>query len=350
MRWHQFVFFVAAAVFAGCGRPTPPDPRLQAPQELAGAAKKSERKNLFVNPSARKAFESLGVSLAASDPADGNAVRDASAWRRLDRRHRYDGVMLAGDPAEFGPLLTHLAGAPDFRLAHVDNWGVLFARGGGGKFVPPDLGAIAKSFPEPGARSVYLARTATMLDAAGLAVPAREFADAAIAASPGIPDGYVAAAIIALRHRRHAEAVENAERALKISPDHRAALEVEVQTLVALKATDAAWRVARRLKAAVPADDLNALFLHARVANAARAYADEQASLEALVAAAEKRGLPSTDYRIYLGQCYAKQGLARPALEQFEILSRAKDLTEQQRADVATALQSIRNRAGALSN
>lgn len=352
MRLHPFLFLFAifAIALTGCQRPATPDLRLQAPRELVAAARDLGLKNLFANPAAQAPLEKLDAPKITLDPADAAASRDPSVWRRLDRTHRYGGVLLAGPTAEFSALLSHLAGSPDFRIARVDNWGVLLARGGGPAFVPPDPKTLEESLPDSALRATYLAQMAAMLDAAGVVAAAREFAAAAIGAAPSAADGYVATATIALRHRRYSDAVENAEKALKIDPKNLTALEVEVQTLVALNATDAAWRVARRLRDVASADDLNALFLHARVANAAQAYSDEQASLEALVAAAEKRGVPSTDYRIYLGQCYARQGLARPALEQFEILSKAKNLTDQQRADIATALQSIRSRAGALSN
>jgi len=79
---------------------------------------------------------------------------------------------------------------------------------------------------------------------------------------------------------------------------------------------------------------------HTRISQAPR--------LKPFIALAEKQGLSATDYRVYLGQCYAKQGLARPAVEQFQRALEDSTLSATQRADITTALETVRARAGSL--
>ncbi len=352
MRLHQLVFLgaIPAFFFPGCHRQTFVDPRLQAPDDLLREVSGRHLTRLFVNPAAPDEVKKSGRIPLAADPDDLVAVRDPAAWRRLDRIHRYDGVLLIGSTAEFAPLLSHLATAPDFRLVRVDNWGALFARASHAPFEAPDYRALEKTFTLAADRSAYFASMAVLLDAAGLPAEADECVGVAVDCAPENAPGWIAKAAVALRRRQYPLSIQNAEKALRLEKNSLPALEIEVQALVALHATDAAWRVAKILKSAAPPDDRNVLFLHARVANAAHAYEDEQRSLEALVSLAKARGTPATDYRIYLGQCYARQGLARPALEQFDLASKDSGLTADQRADIATALQSVRSRAGKLSD
>ncbi len=85
------------------------------------------------------------------------------------------------------------------------------------------------------------------------------------------------------------------------------------------------------------------------MASDAHAYSAEQDSLERLIRLAEKQNLPTTDYRVYLGQCFAHMGLARPALQQLELALKDPSLSAQQRLDLTTAAATVRARAGALA-
>lgn len=347
-----FLLVALSCFFSACQRPAAVDPRLQAPRELANAARQSGAKNIFTNPRARTLFDERAghLSLAPATPQDAAAALAPKAWRRLDREKRFDGVLLAGPVTEFQPLLTHLVDSPDFRLVRVDNWGALFVRGEPTSYRAPDPGDVPHDFPRASERGGYLARTALMLQAAGQDAAARAYADSAIEAAPKEAIVHVGAAALALSRKDYAQAIAESQRAFALDPHDLGALEITARTLAAAGAPDQAWAVAGELKSRADPNDMNVLFLHAQLANAAHAYEAEQDSLERLVKLAEAEGLPTVDYRVYLGQCYAHQGLARPALEQLELAAKTPDLTAKQRADLDTAITTVRSRAGALSN
>jgi tetratricopeptide (TPR) repeat protein len=354
MRPFRTLFLLVAlpCFLPACQRSNAVDARLQRPQELADAATRSGAKNIFTNPRARALLgESTNhPALAPATPRDAAAALKPKAWRRLDREKRFDAVLLAGPVGEYQPLLTHLVDSPDFRLVRVDNWGALFVRGEPAPYHAPDPGDVPHDFSRASERGGYLARTALMLQAIGQDAAARAYSDAAIDAAPKEAIVHVGAAALALARKDYAPAVAESRRALELNPHDLGALEITARTLSEAGAPDQAWAVADELKTRADPDDMNVLFLHAQLANAAHAYAAEQDSLERLVKLAEAQGLPTVDYRVYLGQCYAHQGLARPALEQLERAAKEPDLTDQQRADIDTAITTVRQRAGALSN
>jgi hypothetical protein len=340
-----FTFLALTACLGGCRKAAPVDSRLQNPSELIEAASHGPKK-IFVNPQARDAFDKLPLAAASTD--DAAAVQKPSLWRKLDRSQRFDAVLLAGQVSEFLPLLNHLTESPDFRLVYVDNWGVIFTRGLPAPYVAPKIDSIGK-FKDAGQSGIYLSQMALMLDAAGATAASQDYMAAALKAAPREPSVQTRAAALALARKHYPEALQFASRALELKPYDLAALEVTARTLAAAGSADAAWKVARELKNRAPSDDMNVLFLHARMASAAHAYTDEQESLEKLISLAEKNHLPATDYRVYLGQSYAHSGLARPALKQLELALKDPNISEQQRLDLTTAAATVRARAGALA-
>lgn len=342
-------YFLVAAIslLAACSRTDPAiSTQDAAPVALVTAAGELRLKNVFVNPSARPAMG--GADLAVAAPDDDTASRDASAWRKLDRDRRFDGVLLAGPLVEFRPLLAHLVESPDFRLVRVDHWGFLFTRQRPVPYEPPPSESIIASSDE--IRADIASQTAIHLNEAGLPRAASNYMDAALKSAPDYALVRARAAALALARNRHREAIEQADAALALDPHQITALEVKARALAAVGAADAAWQVAEQLRTAAPADDMNVLYLHARLANTATAYSREQDSLERLVKLAESRNLPSATYRVHLGQCYARQGLARPALEQLEKAAREPGLTDTQKADIETAIAAARQHAGDLSH
>ncbi len=332
---------------AGCQKSAPSDPRLQSPSELSREEAAHGLKNIFVNPRSRAAFSGLPLAAAASE--DAAAVQSPSLWRKLDRRERFDAVLLAGQLAEFLPLLNHLAESPDFRLARVDNWGVLFVRGAPAPYVPPAASDVTPKFPDAAQRGIYLSQAALFLDATGESAAAREYIEAAQKSAPKEASVLVRAAALQLARKQYPAALQLTGRALELKPHDLSALEIAARTLDAAGAKDEAWKVATELKNQAPDNDMNVLFLHARMASAAHAYSAEQDSLERLIQLAEKQHLPATDYRVYLGQSYAHSGLARPALQQLELALKDPSLSEQQRLDLTTAAATVRAHAGALA-
>lgn len=338
--------FAIALLAAGCHRLPPPDARLQSPAEMVHATVAEGLKRIFLNPGARNVPGVKKLPLAKADAQDPASVQDPSLWRGLNRAHRFDGVLLIGPVSEYLPLLTHLVSSPDYRIERVDNWGVLFVSGTPMPYAAPKPDSL--KFSSDKDRGIYLSQMALMLDAAGQGAAARDYMASALACAPKEPSVYTRQAALELSRKHYPDALAAANRALALHPHDLAALDIEVRTYSAAGLVEQAWDVAEDLKSRAP-DDMNVLFLHARISNAVHAYSAEEDSLERLIRLAEKQGLPSTDYRVYLGQCYAKQGLARPALEQLEIASKAPNLTTKQRTDVDAAVQLVKGRAGELA-
>ena len=88
--------------------------------------------------------------------------------------------------------------------------------------------------------------------------------------------------------------------------------------------------------------DVGALWLAARCANAARAFQSEAVILEQLIALSEARGADASFYQLYLGQSYARQGLARPALRALQKAAEAPGLSDEQRRELEQEIADIR--------
>ena len=91
-------------------------------------------------------------------------------------------------------------------------------------------------------------------------------------------------------------------------------------------------------------DDPYTLFLSARIRRALNDYAKEAESLEKLVAISEKAGISTANYRIYLGQAYARQSLAEPALENYRAALNSGQLDAKQAEEVQDAISSIESK------
>ncbi len=346
-RWFSRAVAAVLLVLAGgCGKPAATDARLAAPTALADAATEAGAQHVFFNPQARKFLIAAGRDLAPATPGEFSAVENPALWRRLDRQTRFDAVVLAGQPSDYAALLRHLRGSPDFRLARLDNWGVLFLRGQPEAYTPPSAGDAVADLADPGDRAEYLAQMAVVLDAAGEPDAAADYLERAAGLAPEKSTIRTRAAYIDLQHHRFREAVEKAGQALEIDPKNLPALQIKAQALAASGDIDKAWLAAEEMKSIADPADMNALFLHAQIASAAHAYSREQDSLERLIDLAGKAGIPAASYHVYLGQCHAKQGKPRPAIENLEAALAGPHLTDTQRADVETALKTIVARSG----
>ncbi|MGC1479434.1 MAG: hypothetical protein WA771_02935 [Chthoniobacterales bacterium] len=330
--------------FAACTNQTSTAPTDRAPLDL-WESRPTDSKT-FLNPAAALALAESTDFVTHPTSDEMAALQDPGAWRRLDRRHRYDAVLLAGQPAETATLARHLAVSPDFRLERVDNWGFLFLRGLPSPVTPPPAKDIAADLPHPEDRAALIAATAVNLDIIGEFSAARELLAAARELAPEAPAVLVCAATIDLQHERYSSAVSSASQALDLTPESIPALQIAAQSFAAVGAHDQAWRVAERLIDVAPPNDIQTLFLHAQLASNARAFSREQESLERLIEITEDAGRSATSYHVYLGQSFARQGLPRPAVKHFEAALADPDLDSSQRTDLEGTVKNIRDKTG----
>lgn len=327
---------------SGCSRTeTTPDDR--APLQLWESAREAGEA-VWISPQARQALALEGVDLPEDDSDSIETSRDPSTWRRLDREQRYDAVLLAGEVATITPLLQHLRESPDFSVLTLDRWGVVFRREPTRQWSPPEPGEIRPD-AAPDVRARELAGRAAVLLAMRENRAAQSYITAALALAPSDPLVLARRAAIDLQRGRLSEAVAEADRVLRIDPRNVAALQIKAQALARGGAADEAWKVSEELVRIADARDLVSLALHARLASEARAYSREQESLEQIVRTSERIGIEPVMYRVLLGQCYARQGLGRQAMEQFQKLRALESLPDSARTDVETAIERL-SRAG----
>lgn len=336
-KWSFYAVALAVGLF-GCDGREEGSENLQSPNRLAARLAELDLDSVFVNPTADKLLNAAGTE------TEWSACNDSGAWRRMDRASRFDAVLLAGSPVEYQGLLAHLMVSPDFRLEMVDPWGVLFVRGLPDKIRLPTSDDIQAAYPDDFAEA--LSRLALVSDALGRRREAKAFMDAAVES-----DGQSAAvrtrqAILLLQRGDTRDAVDASAEALKLDPEYPAALEANSLALAAIGRVDEAWGQAERLLDVADPEDVNVLYFHARIANAARAYARETESLQKAIEILQREGLSTTQFHVYLGQALAKQGFAGLALEQLELALASGELDAGRQADVETAAQTLRKRAG----
>ena len=91
-------------------------------------------------------------------------------------------------------------------------------------------------------------------------------------------------------------------------------------------------------------NDPYTLFLSARICRSLNDSAGEADSLEKLVAIGEKSAISTANYRIYLGQAYARQSLAEPALQNYRAALKSGQLDAKQAEEVQDAIKSIESK------
>lgn len=322
-------------ILAGCER----GPRnRELTESLLIQKQVADVKSLYFTQPVSEAQRDERVSMYAQ------AARDPQYWRQLDRRFRFEGVLLLGDPAGYRPLINHLRNSADWVLTYLDHIGIVYRRAPAEPWDPGSLEKLAQRFAAPKEKTVFYVQTAGRLLAVGNVLLAQKQLQAAQALEPNSAELWAQFANLYIHMSKWKEGLESAERALKERPDYGPALSIKAQLLLAAKQPGKAFEVSTRLIQVQPKDP-TALFLHARLAHAANAYGSEIEALEQLVALAEKEKQSSTGYRLYLGQAYAARGQAQPAMDEFQKVLGAGDANEEQRQFASQLLEQIRSRS-----
>ncbi len=320
------------------------DPRLLAPVGLLEKASQIEGR-VFFNPGAL--FLAPLFAPEKLEPGSGmeSAARlcvSTAEWRAEDRKSPFSGVVLAGRPSQSAPLLEMLLAAPGWRLASIDNQGVLFLRGGKGTDEPTPEAAQAL-FQDPSARAVYLAQAALILRALQRDESAEKLMQKALDLDTRNPQVLLCAASLASEKGLWSEAREAAGKVLELRPSSAPASYLLALSLFESGALSKAAAKIHRLADRHP-DDSQILRLQARIARADNDPSTEVASLEKLLALAKKGGQPVGTLHILLAQAWAKRGFPDQALENYQAALEAKpppDLKNQ----IEEAMGTIRQRS-----
>jgi tetratricopeptide (TPR) repeat protein len=318
------------------------DLRLVLPAELADKVRALDQAKTFANPSALAHLLLFAPNLAGS-VSMADSVRlstNPAQWREGLRRAKWNAVLLSGTLGEYRPLLDHLMGSPDWHLASITNHGFLFLYGSG--LPARSLDGTFQCATDLDT-AVYLAQISGYYDAIRRASDARACIERALELAPNSITVLSHAATFAAAHKRWQDAIGYSRRAL--ARDHRPVHAKLVQALALLETREAGK--ARELVDEVlvqSPDDPYALFLSARIRRSLNDYAREAESLEKLVAIGQRAGISTANYRIYLGQAYARQSLAEPALQNYRAALDSGQLDAKQAEEVQDAINSIESK------
>ena len=298
---------------------------------------------VYINPAGLASARLSGPLPERSAVAEAARLgREPSLWRAQDRQVRYRAAWLLGDKADYAPLARHLGESPDWRLAAVDATGVLFVREPREEeFATEPAKDKARAMIGAANRSGFLAATSLACVAAQALPEAGELSALAVRRADQSSQFAAARARVLISLGQPREALAESERAIMLEPDSTDAWQVRAEALLHAGRNNEAYAAAGRAMELAPGD-AGALWLAARCANAARAFQSEALILEQLIALTEARGADSGFYQLYLGQSYARQGLARPALRALQKAAEAPGLSGEQRRELEQEIADLR--------
>ncbi len=347
------VTILAAVIVALRGSGRKPDPLLTTPTL---ALEVLQARSLYFNSVARPWLGEQRPDLLTAEDRDETserargltqAVQNPKLFRQLDRRYRFDALLLTGDPSQFKPLLDHLVETKDWRLSYADHTSLVFRRDDGKVWEVADFAPVRARMKETSSRdqATALAQTAVKLLAAGQPAAGRQLLDEAVHLAPQLPDAANGLAIYHLGRAEWREAAAQLERALAADRKFLPALATKTQLLYGTKRYNEAYALSRELVTKMP-DDPSLLFYHAKIAHEAHAYKAEIEALEKLIALAESEGRPVGGYQLYLGQAYAATGDAERSIDSFMLALNDADLPADQRAFARENIARIKKRTG----
>lgn len=279
-----------------------------------------------------------------NSPEAPNLGREPSLWRALDRQVRYRAVWLLGEKSDYAPLARHLGESPDWRLAAVDATGALFIRQPRlMEFATEPAQELARGMTGPANRSRFLAATALSCLTAQALPEANELSASACTRSDLSSEVAAARALVLIATGQTRDALAETERAVALDPSSAEAWKARTEAFLHAGLADEAYGAARRAMRLAPGE-AGTLWLAARSANAARAFQSEASILEELIALIDARGGDSSFYQLYLGQSYARQGLARPALRALRRAAEAPGLSAEQRRELEQEIADLEAR------
>jgi cytochrome c-type biogenesis protein CcmH/NrfG len=317
------------------------DIRLLAPIELLREGERSQGR-IFMNPSALAASRLLAPGLIPQAP-DSPSAQALSAspvrWREEDRSKPFSAVLLATPLDDCRPLVDLLSSSPEWRLARIDNMGVLYKRGQNESTNPISQTNFTKNRDE----AVRNAQLAMILHFLGKNQEAREFMDMARRIAPRDPLVLTQSATLAASFKQWQRTREAAELALKENPSSLQAHYLLALAFLEMKNIPAAAAESGVL-ASFNSSDPSVLLLQARIAREANDPTTEISALEKLLTISKKRMADPAIIHIHLAQAWAKKGFSAQALENYTAALEG-DLTPAQRAEVERARGTIKDRA-----
>lgn len=296
-------------------------------------------KTVFVSPEYIPLIPTARRSAMISPGETALAMKSASEFLKLNRKHRFTHILLSGSPSS-RPLIDSLSSTPLWVLTDVEPWGYLFASPGAPTWTLPSRSILEKKYPGTEERTLWMIGTAGNL----AAIHHWEEAGQLLAEAeqsrcfPSLVLG--ARSSIAASQGRWQEALTLSRQALAKDPSNRSARQTLVRSLIECNRTDEALDEARALTNG-NGEDQQSLFLLARAANASGSNTEEIEALEKLTTLARSDGQPLGVILTYLGQAKAKMGRRGEALRAFQLAVVSPELSTQQRAMIREIMDHI---------
>lgn len=288
---------------------------------------------LLRDPAAAKDLTEVATVKLANDPA---------AWREQLRKSDWQTVILTGPNIEFRPLLNHLLESPDWHLAAVTNQGYVFIRGAGA--MPHEFDPGKFRLGSDRETAVYLAALADRYEALRDTRNARDCITCALKLAGNDATVLSYAAAIEAGHKRWADSLTYADRALAADPRSSYAMLLKALALLETGRPDKAEPLARQLMERAP-NDTYTLFLYARVCRQLHDSRTEAETLQKLIAVCQRQGLPiPPNYYVFLGQAYVLIGDAPQAAAAYRKALEIPGLGPELSASVRDALKTVESK------
>lgn len=318
------------------------DMRLIAPVELAEKVGKLKKEEVFTNAEGAALLPLYAPSIAGGmTPEQFALVGNPKAWREALRKSQWKAVLLTGPAANFRPLLDHLITSPDWTLAEINNHGYLFLRGTGAAAATLDMKTFRKANDRETA--IYLGQVAMYYDAIHRNTEARESIEQALKLAPKNALVLSHAATYAAAHKHWQDAMDYAQKALEADPKFLQAKVVKAMALLEMGQAGKARSEVEDVLNEAPSD-FYTLFIFARICRAENDFTHEAEALEHIVELCRKTGQPAGNYQLYLGQAYARLGMAKPALLNYRAALESGLLDQKQADEVKDAIKTIESR------
>ena len=191
-------------------------------------------------------------------------------FRQLDRQHRFDTVLLLGDPSNYQRLLDHLLEPEpdkrDFRLVYLDHWAFVFKRGAAREWQAADGESVRQKTAGVRAanRVAFLAQAAVKMLAVRQIDAAKKWLDEAAALDGGSIDVLAGQAGYEIALGRWLQAEAFADKALKRDENSVPALAAKVTAMRATAHKIDAFKFSERLNQLIPEDPVR-LWQHAQL-------------------------------------------------------------------------------------
>jgi tetratricopeptide (TPR) repeat protein len=332
-------------------RAEPASPELSTPKL---ALVDLQAQSLYFNGSAHPWLVALRPDLLAPERTEraaerlrafAQAVQDPALFRKLDRQHHFDVLLLLGEPRQYQPLLDHLLESKDWALSYVDHTSVIFRRGRLSDWRPAALSAIEQAFIRPGERADFLGLAASKMLSLRMTDAARDLLKRADRLGGESVEVLCTWADYHMNRAEWARSLALTDRILSRNPGHLGALATRSWVLFVTKRYEESLMASRKLIEAYPQHS-HLLFSHAKIAHQRGAFDEEIEVLIRLIRVAQEAGSPTAEYRMYLAQAYAEKSEAKDAIDQLVMALSEGGLPEKQLKYTQELLARIRSRSG----